>query len=186
MKLFQIKDWTLHVAEEVWGLSAFEALLKRDKTKGKTRANAELLFVYYWCDVKSDYLTMKEDVRLQELKNDIAGLGPKWKKDKLVDDAIELYKKVSQTVIEKLYLQSLQSATDVGNYLENTAALLAERDLRGIPITKVADITRGLKDVKIIMKDLKAAEKEVIKEKEDNENKKKGAKSFNVFEDGFK
>ena len=35
------------------------------------------------------------------------------------------------------------------------------------------------------MADLKAAYKEVVKEQEDNENKKKGSKSFNTFEDGF-
>jgi hypothetical protein len=185
MKLFEMKQWQLTVSSEVWGLSAFKKLLDRDKSKNKTRANSELLFIFYFCDIKSDYLTIKEDLRIEELKHDIVDLGPDWIVDDDIKAGIDLYKKISQTVIGKLYSQSLQSATDVGDYLENTAVLLTERDNQGKPITKIADITRGLKDVKFIMRDLKAAEKELIKEQEDNENKKKGAKSFNAFEDGF-
>jgi len=185
MKLFEMKNWQLTISSEVWGLSAFKTLLDRDKSKGKTRANAEMLFVFYYCDIKSDYLTIADNLRTEELIHDIPDLDDKWVIDEAMQDAIDLYKRISQTVIGKLYKQSLQSATDVGNYLENTAELLNERDNQGKPITKIADITRGLKDVKFIMRDLKAAEKELIKEQEDNENKKSGSRAFNQFEDGF-
>src|SRR3970282_2474580 len=119
MKLFKIENWQLTLEEEVWGLSAFKKLLERDKSKNKERANAEMLFIFYFCDIKSDYLTMKEDLRIQELKKDIPGLGDKWEVDNLIRDAIDLYRKLSKTVIEKLYLQLLKSASDIGDYLEN-------------------------------------------------------------------
>lgn len=186
MKLFKMKNWQLTVSEEVWGLSPFKKLLDRDKSKEKQVANAEVLFIWYWCDIKSNYLLMNEKDRLEELKKDIPGLPKKWKKDEYIDECIDLYKKLSTTILQELYQKALQSAKDVGDYLENTKALLYERDKQERPVTKISDITRGLKDVKIIMKDLKAAEKEVIKETEDNEGKQKGAKSFALFEDGLK
>jgi len=185
MKLFQMENWTLVVSEEIWGLSAFNKLLQRDKTKDKIRANAEVLFIFYFCDIKSDYLMMPEDKRIEELKHDITELGPTWEVDNLVKDAIELYKKLSQTVIEKLYAQSLQSASDIGDYLEHTAALLAERDNYGKPTIDISKITMAVQKVPKLMADLKAAYKEVIKEQLDNDNKKKGSKKFNTFEDGL-
>lgn len=181
-----MKNWVLTVDEELWGLEPFKKLLDRDKSKEKEVANAEVLFIWYWTDIKSDYLLMNEKDRLVELKKDISALPKNWEKDELIDECIELYKKLSRTVLQELYYKALQAAKDVGDYLENTKALLYERDKQDKPVTKIADITRGLKDVKIIMKDLKAAEKEVIKEAEDNENKTKGSKSFALFEDGFK
>jgi len=184
MKLFQLKNWQLVVSEEAWGLSAFKKLLDRDKTKDKEVAHAEMLFVWYWCDVKSDYTALSEAEREIKLKNDIDGLPAKWKKDKHIDAAIELYSQF-ETLIERLYRQSYKSATDIGDYLENTKALLEERDAQGKPVTDIAKISTANGRMPKLMADLKATYKEVIKEQEDNENKKKGSKTFNLFEDGL-
>ncbi|MBV1929638.1 MAG: hypothetical protein KUG81_09030 [Gammaproteobacteria bacterium] len=184
MKLFEMKDWVLTVSEEAWGLAPFNAILKRDKTKNKDRANAEMLFIWYFCDIKSSYLLMSVDDREKEILNDIIGLPKGWKIDKVIQAAIDFYIKFD-TVIEHLYKQSLQSAYAIGDYLGHTKALLAERDASGKPVTKVADITRGLKDVKTIIKELKETEKEVIKEQLDNVGKQKGSKKFSLFEDGL-
>lgn len=184
MKLFKIEDWNLQVSEEAWGLLPFKKLLDRDKSKNKTRANAEMLFIWFFCDIKSNYLLMKEEDRIEELINDVNGLPKGWKVDKEIREAITFYLKF-ETVIERLYKQSLRAAFEVGNYLDDTKALLRERDNSGRIITKMADITRGLKDVKIIIKELKATEQEVLKEQKDNLDKSKGAKKFNIFEDGL-
>lgn len=185
MKLFTMKNWQLTVSEEAYGLSAFNKILTRDKSKDKSRALAEMAFIWFWCDIKSDYLIMDEADRLIELKKDVANLPEDFIIDDVIKAAIDLYTK-HETVIEKLHKQSVKSAKEVGNYLENTKVLLTERDNSGKPVIKVADITRGLKDVKIIMKELKLTEKEVIKEKESSEDKKKGSRSMNIFEDGLK
>lgn len=184
MKLFKMDNWQLIVSEEAWGLKPFNAILKRDKSKGKARANAEMLFIWFYCDIKSNYLHMSELDRETEIINDISGLPDGWKKDKVIDEAIDFYKKFD-SVLVYLYKQALSSAYDVGDYLSHTAALLKERDMKGAPITKIADITRGLKDIKIIIKELKSTEREVIKEELDNTDRKKGSKNFNIFEDGL-
>jgi len=184
MKLFELKGWELQVSEEAWGLSPFSKILKRDKTKGKEKALKEALFVYFWSDVRSNYIHMPDEVKLLEIKGDI-GLPDKWEKDSVIDEAIELYGRVSTSVIEKLYLQSLKSAQAIGDYLENAAVLLAERDNNGRPVNDIAKITGAVQKVPKLMRDLKDAYKEVVKEREDNDNKKKGSKKFNIFEDGI-
>ena len=184
MRLFEFKNWSLTVAEEAWGLSAFKTLLDRDKSKGKSIVHAEMLFIYFFCDVKSDYSVMDEETREKEIIHDIQGLPKGWKVDDKIKDAILTYSKF-ETLIERLYRQTYKSATAVGDYLENTRELLAERDNNGKPVTDIAKITGAMGRMPKLMADLKAAYKEVVKEQEDNENKKKGSQSFNLFETGF-
>lgn len=184
MRLVEFKNWQLVVSEETWGLSAFKALLDRDKTKEKTTAHAELLFIYFYCDVKSDYMVMDVETREKELKHDVAGLPKGWDIDEVVEEAIAFYIKF-ETITERLYRQTYKGATAIGDYLENTAELLAERDVQGKPVTDIAKITGAMGRMPKLMADLKASYKEVVKEQEDNENKKKGSQNFNMFEDGF-
>lgn len=185
MKLFELKNWVLHVREEAWGISAFKALLDRDKTKEKEIANKEMLFIYFFCDIKSDYQYLtNEEEREEQIRTDI-GLPKNWKVDKTMREAMKVYQN-TRTVIETLYMQSLKSAQDVGNYLANTDALLKERDMNGKVVTDIAKITGSLEKVPKIMTMLKAAYKEVLQEQKDNEGKQKGSKQFNTFEDGFR
>jgi len=50
-----MKDFNLQVAPELWGLLPFKVILKRDKSRGKEQAFKEVLFIYYYTDVRSDY-----------------------------------------------------------------------------------------------------------------------------------
>lgn len=184
MKLFEMKNWQLTTSEELWGLLPFKKILERDKSKDKELANKEILFIYFFCDIKSDYIIHSEEVKTEEIKKDI-GLPKSWKIDKTIREAIELYNKRSESVIEKLYKQSLKAAGDIGDYLENTKILLAERDDRGKPVTDISKITNAVQKVPKLMADLKAAYKEVVKEQEDMSNKSKGSRKMNIFEDGI-
>ena len=184
MKLFNLKGWELTVAEEAWGLSPFSKMLKRDKSKDKQKALKEALFIYFWCDVRSNYIHMTDENKLTEIKKDI-GLSDSWKLDSVIEEAIELYDRVSTSVIEKLYVQSLKSAQAIGDYLENAADLLKERDNNGRPVNDISKITTAVQRVPKLMRDLKDAYKEVVKEQEDNDNKQKGSRKFNTFEDGI-
>jgi hypothetical protein len=183
MKLFEMKNWVLIVSEEIWGLLPFSKILKRDKSKEKEIAMKEVLFIYYFCDIRSDYLTMEEDVRFLEIKHDI-GLPKDWVIDSTIQEAMDIYMK-HDSVLETLYRQTLKATTAVGKYLENAELLLAERDRFDKPVNDISKITMAIQKVPKLMSDLKSAYKEVVKEKEDTDNKKKGSKAFNTFEDGF-
>ena len=186
MKLFELsKDWVLHVSEEAWGIPVFKKILDRDKSKDKDKAMKEMLFIYFYCDIKSDYIITPEEFRENEIKKDL-GLPDKWKIDKVIEDAIKFYNEKTKSIIVHLYESSIQSANDVANYLKNTKELLEERNEKtGSPITTVSQITSALKGVPTIMKDLKSAYKEVVREAQDTEGKSKGRQEFNTFEEGF-
>lgn len=185
MKLFEMKEWQLIVSEEAWGLKPFNNILKRDKTKGKEVAHAEMLYIWFYCDIKSDFLIIPEDEREAALKEHIKALPEDWIMDDVIKSGIKLYEHMSVTTIQRLYQQSLQSARDIGDYLANTKALLAERDMQGKIVTDIAKITASVQKIPKLMSDLKAAYSEVIKEQEDSKNRKKGSRTFNLFEKGL-
>jgi hypothetical protein len=184
MKLVEMKNWELKPSEEVWGLLPFKALLDRDDTEEKEIATKELLFIFFWCDIKSDYIQIDEENREEEIAKDI-GLPKGWVKDHVIDEAIELFEKLSGSVIQRLYRQTLQAASDIGDYLENTKEVLAERDMNNKPVTDISKVTGAIQKIPKLMADLSAAYKEVIKEQENLEGKKKGSQTFNIFERGL-
>lgn len=185
MKLFEVKNWELQVSEEAWGFVPFKKILSRDRTKDKSKAFKEMFFIWNYSDIKSDYLYITDkQIRAEEIRKDI-GLPKGWKIDKVMDDAIKFYEERSKTIIEELYEGALISASAVTDYLKNTKILLAERDTSNKPIYQLTAIVNGIKSVKIIMRDLKAVYAEVVKEKSDVEDREKGNKTFNTFEDGI-
>ena len=185
MKLFEMKSHSLHVSEEAWGLLPFKALLKRDKTKEKEIANKEMLFIYYYTDVRSDYVYITDDkTRAAEIKKDI-GLPEKWEIDKVINEAIDFYNSKSVTPIAALYKSSLKAVNDISDYLKSTNALLNERTDKGSVVTQLSTITSSLKQVPGIMRDLKAAYKEVVAEQKEMEGRTKGSRTLGMFEDGF-
>jgi hypothetical protein len=186
MKLFKMKDWQLQVEDETWGIPAFGKLLTRDKSKDKTKALKEMMFIWHYSDIKSDYQYITDlDIRAVEIRKDLL-LPDKWVIDKTLQAAIDLYEVRSTSIIETLYKQTLQSASAIGEYLGNSKALLSERDVHGKVVTDIAKITASVQKIPKLMDDLKVAYKEVVKEQEDMDNRKKGSRTMNPFEEGFK
>lgn len=183
MKLLTMKKWQLTVSEEAWGLAPFRKILEKDKSKEKENAIKDMTFIWFYADIRSDYLNMSPEIREAEIKKDI-GLPANWTMSKEVKEAIEFYNK-DATALQRLYRQTLASVQAIGDYLENAAALLAERDNNGRPVNDIAKITGAVQKVPKMMRDVKEAYKEVVKEIEDTENKKKGSRTFNTFEEGL-
>lgn len=185
MKLFEMKDYVLNVSEEAWGLLPFKAILKKDKSRNKETAFKEMLFIYFYSDIKSDYMYISnKKEREEEIKKDI-GLDPNWTQDEKVKEAISFYEKMSITPTAKLYQSSLKSVDDISKYLEKTDVLLSERTDKGTVVTPLNQITASIKLVPIIMRDLKAAYKELMAEQKELEGRTKGSKALNIFEDGI-
>lgn len=185
MKLFEMKNWELTVREEAWGLAPFAKILKRDKTKDKSKALKDMMFIWHYCDVKSDfdYITNDEE-RASIIKKEL-NLPASWKLDATIKDGIRCYEQLSTTVSQTLYRQSRKSVAAIGEYLENTEALLKERDNNGKPIYDIGKITSANEKVPKLIANLKAAYKELIKEQEDMDNRTKGSRKMNMFEEGL-
>lgn len=184
MKLFEMKDNSLLVCDQAWGLLPFKAILKKDKSRTKELAFKEILFIYYYCDIKSDYIYLMNDKeREKEIVKDL-GLPENWTIDKTVQEGIDFYNKFT-TPVQKLYKSSLKSVDDISKYLENTDTLLAERTDKGSVVTPLNQITASIKLVPGIMKDLKAAYKEVLAEQKELEGRSKGSRTMGIFEEGL-
>lgn len=180
-----MKNWELTISPECYGLLPFSKILKRDKTKDKSKAHKEMIFIYFYCDLKSDYLIINNsEERKEEIKKDI-GLPDSWNIDAVIQEAISFYEQRTITTIGKLYKDALYAANAVADYLRNADVLLAERDDKGKPVTPVSVITNAINQVNKMMKDLKTAEREVLKEQIDMENKMKGSKQMGLFEYGL-
>ena len=184
MNGFLLKEYVLTVEDNMWGLEKFKKILKRDKSRDKDRALKEMLFIYYYSDIKSDYLIIDSKFRIEEIKKDI-GLPEDWKIDSVLQEAIDFYEERSLTVVGKLYKNALAAANDISEYLTKTKELLEERDERGKPVTTLTTIVGGISKIKTVMQDLKAAEKELIKERIETEGKMKGKQSMGMFELGL-
>ena len=185
MNGFTLRDGILTVDDNLWGLEKFKKILKRDKSRNKDLALKEMLFIYYYTDIKSDYLIIDIKLRTNEIIKDIQ-LPDNWKIDSIMEDAINFYEERSLTVIGKLYKNALLAANDISEYLTKTKELLEERDERGKPVTTLTTIVGGISKIKVVMQDLKAAEKELIKEKIETEGRMKGQQAMGLFEAGIK
>ena len=185
MKLFEIKDYNLYVTEEAYGLLPFKAILKRDKGRHKEMAFKEMLFIYYYSDIRSDYMYLvSEKERSKEIIKDI-GLPVDWKIDEVMKEAIEFYESRSLSVIGKLYKSALKSANDTSDYLLKTDELLNERNANGSTVTTLPMITAAQKLLPSIMMNLKAAHKEVLAEQKELEGRIKGSRTMGLFEEGL-
>ena len=184
MNGFTLRDYVLTVEDNMWGLIPFKKILKRDKSRDKDRALKEMLFIYYYSDIKSDYLIIDSKFRIEEIKKDI-GLPEDWRIDSVLQEAIDFYEERSLTVVGKLYKNALAAANDISEYLTKTKELLEERDERGKPVTTLTTIVGGISKIKTVMQDLKAAEKELIKERIETEGRMKGQQAFGLFENGL-
>lgn len=185
MNGFILKDGTLTVEDQLWGLSPFKKILKRDKSRNKDLALKEMLFVYYYTDIKSNYLIIADlKTREKEIATDIE-LPDGWKIDDVMREAIEFYESKSLTVVGKLYKSALKSANDISEYLEMTGELLRERNDKGGTVTTLPMIVASQEKLPKIMQNLKAAEKEVLKERVEMEGRMKGQQQMGMFEEGL-
>jgi len=98
MNGFLLKDGVLTVDDNLWELEKFKKILKRDKSRNKDLALKEMLFIYYYTDIKSDYLIIDIKFRKEEIIKDI-GLPEDWKVDSIIQEAINFYEERSLTVI---------------------------------------------------------------------------------------
>lgn len=184
MNGFTLREGVLTVDDNLWGLEPFRKILKRDKSRNKDLALKEMLFIYYYTDIKSDYLIIDVKLRKEEIIKDV-GLPDGWKIDSTMQEAIDFYEERSLTVIGKLYKNALLAANDISEYLTKTKELLEERDDRNKPVTTLTTIVGGISKIKVVMQDLKAAEKELIKEKVETEGRMKGQQQMGMFESGL-
>lgn len=180
MKLFEMKDWKLTVEEHTWALSPFKKLLDKDKDKDKSRANKEIAFVWFYCDIKSDYqyITNSEE-RAAEIKKDLK-LPTAWKITEDIQTAIDFYIERSTTVSSQI----LKDSFYVANKLSKKMRELVDDEDAIINGSTIKNLIDGLNKMPAVVKALQETEKAVLKEI-DQKKKNVGSQKKGLFEDGF-
>lgn len=184
MKLFKFnKDtYKVEVDEGAVLLTPFRVIWNRDRSASKDKALSELAYVYFMYDQQSDYLIeTNENERSKQISYDLK-LGDAWKPDKKVNDAATFYMEHSVTPLATMYNAAIKGGNAVNSVLNNADEYIKASTN---PIKAAKDVIDTLNKVPSVMANIKAAEKELIQEKEITENRKKGSQTLNMFEDGL-
>jgi hypothetical protein len=181
MKMFSLdKDYNVVWEPQILLLSPFLALMKRDKTKDKNKANCELAFVWFYSDIKSDYqIHTDPDVRIKAIAADMPGLPNKWVPDLVVMTAVKFYEENSTSVTASILKD--------GMYIANKLSAKMKESVDGTDALDVGEIIKlldGVKKIPDIIKALQAAEKAVLQEIMESQDKM-GSKEKALFEDGI-
>jgi hypothetical protein len=183
MELFEVKDDQVTVAPGALMLAPFAALWKRDKTKGKKKALAELSAVFFYADYKSDFSEiMDPKEKLEIIRGFIIGMSEDWEPDELFHVAVDFYKERQQTVSTIILEDAKAAISKISSFLRNVD--LTEQDENGKfvhDIKKINDTIGGLpKTVETI-----AALERTVKKELQAKDSLRGNKEKSLMEDGI-
>lgn len=185
MELFELKDFELKFSAQALGIECFKNIFNKDKSKTKDKALQELLFVFYYCDFRSDFIDIKDsEERTKEIKLNI-GLPAEWKIDKVVNEAIIFYNKRENSTTEMQLLEAgLEAASKLGEHLKKID--LDERSEKSNqPVHDPKKIQSVIELLPKTVKSLIETKREIKKEKASSTDAR-GSISKGMFEDGFK
>lgn len=182
MKLFKFEEYRLKISEEALAIKAFRDIWERDKSPVKSKAIQELSYIYFFCDPRSDYMFLvDEETRSAKIKEQ-EGLSNKWKPDKLILEAMDVYKYLT-TSTGTLLLQDTRELIDkMRKQLKEID--LSKTDDKGKPIYTLNMVTATIKLIPGLLRDLSEAEKAVNAEVEEA-SEARGEAVKHLFEDGF-
>lgn len=183
MRLFDLnkQSYEVTVQPEAVTLTPFRKIINRDKKKAKTTAQAELAFIYFFADYKSDFqTTLDETQRMKEIM-EVLDLPSTWQPDKAVMDAIEFYKKRSKTTSSQLLEDSRVAAAKVSKFLKTVDLGLVDENNK--PIHDAKKVAETIKALPAIISAIDEIEKIVTRQEEFSKNTHRGSQEKGMFED---
>ena len=183
MKLFKYENFKVTIAEEALLIKPFRMIWNRDRSECKLKASQELGFIYFFCDPRSDYMFIVDDDERREKIIGQEGLEAKWKPDKVIKEAMEVYIYLTQTS-SSLLLQDIKGVVDKLRVFLKEIDLNEKDPKTGKPVYTLNNITSTIKQIPTLIKELAEAEKLMNKEVEDN-TRMRGAGTKKIFEDGY-
>lgn len=181
MGLIKFEDYKLTIQPEALLLKGFSTIWKRDKSKSKESALQELSFIYFVLDPRSDYRYIQDQDTREDTVRKHIGLPDKWKPDKEILKAMEIYK-------ETMYSSSYLLLEDAEAALEKLRQELRNIDLKetvgGKRVYTINSIASTIKQIPQIAKDITEAKELVFKEITE-QSKARGSSSKKLLEDGL-
>lgn len=182
MRLFKYEQYKVVISEEALALKPFKQLWNRDRTVNKDRAIAELSYVFFMEDPASDYQYLVDREERSKAIIEGEGLDAKWKPDKLVIEAMEFYssfKTTSALILEdtRKVAENLRKALPTINPMEE--------DDKGRPKYKITDITKTIRELNVLIKELSETERLIAKEMAEANGRVRGQRAKSILEDGL-
>jgi hypothetical protein len=171
------------ISEEAYLLKPFKDLWNRDRTKGKERALAEMGFIYFMEDFKSDFsdIVNEEDRRSEIIS--VLEFPPDWEEDKLVRNARDFYRKRSEEITPLLLLRDSKVVIDKMREYFREVDFLALDD-KGRPKYDIDKLARVVERSASILDNLTKLET-MIKKEIQSKKDRVGSKTKATFEDGM-
>lgn len=182
MKLFELDEtYNLVFHPELFLLKDFRDL--RDDRNNVDILYKELGYIYYSCDMKSDFQFEMDPVKREKDIKRYVGLDKDWKPDELIKTCMAVYDYLKQTVAAKLLKTAYLTVDKFDQQMRSID--LDERDKNGKPIWNQKQIMDLAQNIPALLKTVKEAEAEFLKD-EEQETRLRGDKVKTLYEDGFK
>lgn len=174
MKLLKYEGYKVVIEPELLTLKPFKQIWTRDKTVNKDKALAEIAFIYFMTDPRSDYQYLVDDKERMEAIKEGEGLPPKWAPDRIVTEAMEFYK--SFKPISALLLEDTRFMVD--KYRKRLKA----QEFDELEIKDLKEAGALIKQIPSLVKDLNEAEKALNSEMRES-GRMRGQGEKTIFED---
>lgn len=182
MRLFELDEaYNLVFHPELFLLKDYRDL--RDARNDVDILYKELGYIYYFCDMKSEFQFEVNPLKREEDIKRFVGLAEDWKADELVKTCIDVYHYLSQTVSSRLLETAYLTVDKFDQQIRDID--LNERDKNGKPIWNQKQIMDLASSIPSLLKTVTEAESEFLKN-EKKETRLKGDKVKTLYEDGFK
>ena len=181
MKLFKFENHNIIISEEALAIRAFSRIWKKDRSADKNKAIAELSYLFFMYDPRSDYMYIIDpEERHEEI---CKGLGlVDFKKDVNFKEAEKIYEECTQTVYHTLLRDSRGAIDRLSSFLRIVDFTLL--DDNGKVVYDVAKIVSALDKVPRILAAYREVEEEMNKEL-NSVSRMRGGREKSILEDGF-
>lgn len=176
IKLFKFEQYKVTISEEAFCLKPFKQIWNRDKSQSKDKANAELAFIYFMQDPRSDYQYISSPQEREEAIKEAEGLPQDWKPDKLVKEAMDFY--ISFKPASAMLLEDTRYMVD--KFRKKVRSI----DFEELSVKELKEVGALIKQIPSLVKDLDEAEKALASEIK-AQGKMRGQGEKTIFEDSL-
>lgn len=176
MKLLRYEGYKVVIEPELLVLKPFKQIWTRDRTINKDRALAEIAFIYFMADPRSDYQYLVDEKERMEAIKEGEGLPPKWQPDRIVTEAMDFY--MSFKPISALLLEDTRFMVD--KYRKRLKA----QEFDDLEIKDLKEVGTLIKQIPPLVKDLDEAEKALNSEMKSS-GKMRGSGEKSLMDDSL-
>lgn len=176
MRLLKYEGYKVVVEPELLTLKPFKRIWDRDRTINKDKAIAEIAFIYFMADPRSDYQYLTDEDERKEAIKEGEGLPPKWEPDKIVQEAMTFYNSFKPT--------SALLLDDTRLMVDKYRKRLREQEFDGLEVKELKELGALIKQIPSLVKDLDEAEKALTSEMR-NAGKMRGQGEKSLMDDSL-